>query len=55
MCKVVTVDVCMNCGVKLPNEVEADVCCSGYMCGCQGLPEPVFCDECSIKIFNGTG
>lgn len=38
---------CMVCGV----EIEVHMCCSGYMCGCMGMPtEPPICsEECYIE------
>ena len=38
---------CLTCGT----EIEVNICCNGFMCGCQGLPtEPPFCSqECYDK------
>ena len=36
---------CMGCGkdIMIP---EPKMCCSGYMCGCMGMPiDPIVCDE----------
>ncbi len=36
---------CMVCGEEFQGE-EPKMCCSGYMCGCMGLPvDPVVCSE----------
>lgn len=42
---------CQNCGeVEIP---EPEYCCSGYMCGCMGLPiDPPLCEKCFDKIIN---
>jgi len=33
---------CLTCGI----EIEVNICCNGYMCGCQGQPtEPPFCSQ----------
>lgn len=30
---------------------ESEHCCSGYHCGCEGLPlDPPICDECNKKL-----
>lgn len=40
---------CMACGEEFEG-VEPKMCCSGYMCGCLGLPvDPVVCSE---KCYN---
>lgn len=43
---------CISCGKKL-NRLEYEIysngetCCSGYMCGCMGMPiDPPYCKEC---------
>ncbi|GBF73157.1 hypothetical protein PA598K_01442 [Paenibacillus sp. 598K] len=45
---------CIVCGVDVP-DYEPEMCCSGYMCGCMGLPiEPPICSkECTEKAFGG--
>lgn len=42
---------CMVCGEKFKGE-EPKMCCSGYMCGCMGLPiDPIICsEECYNKL-----
>lgn len=35
--------------------INADVtmCCSGYMCGCMGLPvHPPLCEECDMRRYD---
>ena len=41
---------CDICGT----EIDVQMCCSGYMCGCQGMPtEPPVCSsECYDKYMN---
>ena len=41
-------DKCANCGKQAPEDYEPPMCCSGYECGCMGLPiEPYVCsDKC---------
>lgn len=44
-------DAC-GCDVEMPDDYERPMCCSGYMCGCRGLPtEPILCDACDEKYF----
>lgn len=34
---------CMSCGEEFEGE-EPKMCCSGYMCGCMGMPiDPIVC------------
>lgn len=43
---------CDGCGkgVLVPDDYEEEYCCSGYMCGCMGLPiDPILCEECTTK------
>jgi len=47
---------CVTCGkeVEVEDDYKEEYCCSGLSeaCGCMGMPtNPVFCDECEIKIF----
>lgn len=43
---------CMRCGDKIILRYEPPKCCRDKqdavlnMCGCQGVPEPIFCDKC---------
>lgn len=41
---------CDVCGT----EIEVNICCSGFMCGCMGLPtEPPICsEECYDKFIS---
>lgn len=45
-------ELCWECKkVEIP---EPEMCCSGHMCGCYGLPvEPPYCDECHEKLLGG--
>lgn len=37
--------------IEVPDNYEPEFCCSGYMCGCYGMPiNPAFCDSCERKI-----
>lgn len=40
---------CLECNeAEIP---EPELCCSGHMCGCMGLPiDPPYCDECREKL-----
>lgn len=45
---------CMGCGneTEVYDSYEPQMCCSGHMCGCMGMPvNPVFCDECEEKVY----
>jgi hypothetical protein len=45
---------CITCGkeIEVEDDYEPQYCCSGRDCTCMGQPiNPVFCDECEIKIF----
>lgn len=48
--------VCVICG-KPCAEYEPEFCCSGFECGCQGMPiEPCVCSErCWDAVFGGIG
>lgn len=41
---------CIVCGF----EIEVNICCNGYMCGCMGQPtEPPVCsEECYDELMN---
>ena len=43
---------CENCG-EFVEGFEYEYCCSGYMCGCMGLPiEPCVCSgDCYEELF----
>lgn len=45
-------DNCIVCGNPVP-DYKPVYCCSGYMCGCRGLPiEPPLCsEECERKAY----
>lgn len=35
---------CWECSQPMPKDYTPDMCCDGYMCGCQGGPvDPVCC------------
>jgi hypothetical protein len=41
--------LCDGCGdfIKVTKDYEPSMCCSGFECGCYGMPiDPVFCYEC---------
>lgn len=44
--------LCMRCTNLFTLEVEPMKCCKNKLdafynlCGCQGIPEPIFCGEC---------
>ena len=42
---------CIICGKSMP-DFEPQMCCSGFDCGCRGLPvEPPICsEECFNKL-----
>jgi DNA-directed RNA polymerase subunit RPC12/RpoP len=42
-----------NCAI-CDTEIEVEMCCSGYMCGCMGMPvdPPVCSDECYDKYMD---
>lgn len=45
---------CDLCGIpmKVDKDYEPNVCCSGYLCGCDGLPlNRVFCHSCYHKVY----
>jgi len=44
-------DTCI-CGNEAPDDYEFPTCCSGFECGCMGLPiEPYICsEECWKKL-----
>lgn len=43
---------CIEC--KTPIDYEPEYCCSGYMCGCMGMPiDPPLCVRCFERIING--
>lgn len=45
---------CDFCGekIKVPDDYEPKYCCSGYECGCYGLPiNEMLCDSCLKKHF----
>lgn len=47
---------CDRCGKPLEVETsyETKWCCSGFECGCFGLPiNPVFCDDCIEELYEG--
>lgn len=43
-------DFCKVCGF----EIEVQMCCSGYMCGCMGQPidPPVCSEDCYGELMN---
>lgn len=45
---------CMVCHKSLPDDYDPKMCCSGYDCGCRGMPTnpPVCSDECWEKLMN---
>lgn len=45
---------CLVCG-KLVKDYDPKMCCSGFECGCMGMPtEPCACsEECYDKIMSG--
>jgi len=45
-------DVCV-CGKEAPDDYEPPTCCSGYECGCMGMPiEPYICsDKCWEEFY----
>jgi hypothetical protein len=46
--------LCDGCGdfIKITKEYEPRMCCSGFECGCYGMPiNPIFCDKCLEKYF----
>ncbi|WP_203334328.1 hypothetical protein [Planococcus beigongshangi] len=37
--------------IEVTEDYKPEYCCSGYECGCYGLPtNPVFCDECEREL-----
>lgn len=48
----------MRCGNKIVLKCEPPKCCKNKqdatlnMCGCQGAPVPIFCDECWNELEN---
>ncbi|MCL1696306.1 hypothetical protein [Lysinibacillus sp. BPa_S21] len=41
-----------NKGIEVQKDHVSEYCCSGFECGCMGLPiNPAFCDECTKKVF----
>jgi hypothetical protein len=45
---------CHSCGshIMVIKNYKEEWCCNGIECGCYGYPiNPVFCDECELKIF----
>lgn len=44
---------CKVCGF----EIEVQMCCSGYMCGCMGQPihPPVCSEDCYGELMNNIG
>lgn len=41
-----------NTDIEVADDYEAEICCSGYMCGCYGKPvNPVLCDKCEEQLF----
>lgn len=40
-----------NCEI-CATEIEIQICCNGFQCGCMGLPvyPPVCSNECEIKL-----
>lgn len=47
---------CEICGKPVP-DYEPEYCCSGWQCGCMGVPiEPCVCSvECSNALFDHIG
>lgn len=46
---------CCMCDKSMPEDYKPEqACCSGYMCGCRGLPDwPAVCSqECNDKFMN---
>jgi hypothetical protein len=42
---------CWECKLNDVPDENIQMCCSGYMCGCGGMPvEPPICDECLEKL-----
>lgn len=44
---------CDGCGkpIKVREDYEPEFCCSGYMCGCYGMPlDPAFCYSCELQF-----
>lgn len=39
---------CLQCS----KEIEVQICCNGYGCGCQGLPEYPFCGNDCFEEYN---
>lgn len=50
---------CMRCGDKIILDYKPVQCCRDIydaernQCGCQGVPEPIFCDKCWDEIEAG--
>jgi len=45
---------CEGCNkeMKAQKDYEHEHCCSGFECGCMGLPiNPIFCDKCEESLF----
>lgn len=45
---------CDGCSVMLrvKRSYKPENCCSGYECGCHGMPvNPVFCNKCIRRIY----
>ena len=45
---------CNGCGIPLDVEksYEPEWCCTGFECGCFGLPvNPVFCEDCLDELY----
>lgn len=50
-------DRCDWCGrlILVQKDYKSEYCCSGYMCGCYGMPiNPVFCSPCEWKVYGKT-
>ncbi|UVI31195.1 hypothetical protein [Paenibacillus spongiae] len=40
---------CIECNAEI-EDYEPEYCCSGWMCGCMGLPiDPPLCEECEKR------
>lgn len=48
-------DNCAGCNkeIEVFDDYEPQYCCSGFQCGCEGLPiNPEFCSDCAEKLFS---